>query len=143
MKISTKGQYALEIVTDLAMHSDAKQLESLRNVAVRRNLSEKYLERIVKSLKDAGIIKSVRGAYGGYCLEVLPEQLTVKQVLNAVEGQLAPVECLTKESDCGIDCDTCPTRGTWGLMWQTINRTVEKVTIQEIMEACREINTKE
>ena len=63
MKISTKGRYALEIMTDLAMHSGPEQLESLKNIAGRRNLSEKYLERIIKALKDANLVQSVRGAY--------------------------------------------------------------------------------
>ena len=68
MKISTKGRYALEIAADLAMHSDHEHRESLRNIARRRDLSEKYLERIVKMLCSAGIVSSARGVRGGYCL---------------------------------------------------------------------------
>ena len=64
MRISTKGIYALEIVADLAMHSTEDSWESLKNIANRRNLSEKYLERIMKGLKDNGVVVSVRGAYG-------------------------------------------------------------------------------
>ena len=85
MKISTKGIYALEIVADLAVHTGNGKLESLGNVAQRRALSEKYLERIVKSLKAAGIVESTRGAHGGYALKCSPDQIYVKDVLNAVE----------------------------------------------------------
>lgn len=134
MKISTKGIYALEIVTDLAMHSDREHLESLKNIAKRRALSEKYLERIIKALKDAGIVQSVRGAQGGYCLQKEADSLTVREVLCAVEGELTPVECLTKETDCGIVCGVCPTRGTWEMLWETIVEVVEEVTIGDIIQ---------
>lgn len=137
MKISTKGQYALEIVADLALHSGRDHLESLKNIAERRKLSEKYLERIVKALKEKGIVKSVRGAYGGYCLEKEAEELTVLEVLTAVEGELAPVHCLTRESNCGIDCGLCPTRNTWEEMWKTMNDAVGRVTIADIVRVVK------
>lgn len=132
MKISTKGEYALEIVVDLALHADKEHPESLKNIAFRRNLSEKYLERIIKSLKEGGIVLSLRGARGGYCLAVPASSLTVKQVLLASEGALAPVECLTKETDCGIACEKCPTRPIWNEVWNRIISVVEDVKISEI-----------
>ena len=135
MKMSTKGQYALEIVADLALHSGRDHLESLKNIAERRKLSEKYLEGIVKPMKEKGIVKSVRGAYGGYCLERDAEELTVLEVLTAVEGELAPVHCLTRESNCGIACGLCPTRNTWEEMWKTMNDAVGRVTIADIIRA--------
>lgn len=134
MKISTKGIYALEMIGDLALHSRRDKLESLKNIAGRRGLSEKYLERIVKPLKDAGLVESVRGTCGGYCLGHAPEEITVKDVLNAVEGELAPVECLTGETNCGIDCDRCPTRDTWGRMWEQILDVVKEVSVGDIVE---------
>ena len=134
MKISTKGKYALEIAADLALHSDAGHRESLKNIACRRGLSEKYLERIVKMLCNAEIVSSARGARGGYCLSRSPEEITVLEVLEASEGELAPVECLTKESDCGIDCGKCPTRNLWNEMWEIIKDTAGKVTIKEIAD---------
>ena len=140
MKMSTKGRYALEIIVDLAMNSTPERLESLKNIAQRRNLSEKYLERIIKALKQRGLVESVRGAYGGYCLTVPCEDITVKKVLTAVEGELTPVHCLTKESDCGVSCDLCPTRNTWGSMWKTITNTVENITIADILKRVDEIN---
>lgn len=133
MKISTKGIYALEIIADLAMHSEEDQLESLKKIAGRRQLSEKYLERIVRSLKEAGLILSVRGTYGGYCLNRDPKEIRVKDVLNAVEGELTPVECLTKETNCKIDCDRCPTRETWAQIWRHILQVAEEVTLEDIV----------
>lgn len=134
MKISTKGIYALEIVTDLALHTGDGKRESLVNIAQRRKLSEKYLERIVKSLKEAGIVESTRGAYGGYGLKCAPGEISVKDVLCAVEGSLAPVECLDFSSECKADCHVCPTRGTWQKIWDCILDVSENVYISDILE---------
>lgn len=139
MKISTKGQYALEIVVDLAVTVGSEQLESLRNIADRRKLSEKYLERIIKELKQRGIVKSVRGAHGGYCLGKPPKDITIKEVLVAVEGELAPVRCLTGESDCEFSCDLCPTRSTWGDLWEIILNATNGITIEQIIRRKEEI----
>lgn len=133
MKISTKGIYALEIVTDLALHTSDRKRESLGSIAQRRKLSEKYLERIMKALKEADIVESTRGAYGGYGLKYSPDKICVKDVLNAVEGSLAPVECLTRAADCKIECDICPTRETWQQVWKCILSVVESVYISDII----------
>lgn len=133
MKISTKGIYALEIIADMAIHTKEAIPESLKNIAKRRNLSEKYLERIIGMLRQAGLVTSIRGAYGGYCLAKHPEDISVKDVLNAVEGELAPVACLTEESECGIECDCCPTRKTWGGIWEQILKVTDEVSIGDIL----------
>lgn len=133
MKISTKGQYALEIITDLALYSSPEHLESIRGIASRRNLSVKYSERLMKEMKDASLVVSIRGACGGYRLAREADQITVKEVLEAVEGELAPVECLTRETDCGIDCNACPTRGIWRKIWRRILDATDQVTIKDII----------
>lgn len=141
MKITTKGRYALEIISDLALYSDDKKLESLKHIANRRGLSEKYLERIVKALKNAGLVESVRGVHGGYRLKKPAGKISVREVLTAVEGELAPVECLTKETDCGIECNMCPTRRTWERLWKEILETVEKISIEDVLrEVKKEID---
>ena len=140
MRISTKGKYALEVVADLALHSDAKHPESLKNIALRRNLSEKYLERIMKMLKDSGIVRSVRGARGGYCLGRPPETLTAYEILKASEGELAPVECLIRDASCGIACGKCPTQNIWRNMWEVIKEVSGRVAVGDII---RETKRKE
>lgn len=134
MKVTTKGQYAIEIVVDLALRSESEQLESLKSIADRRNLSEKYLERIIKPLRKKGIVKSVRGVYGGYCLGKACNELTVLEIVTAVEGQLAPVSCLTRKSDCKSDCSVCPTRETWNRIWHIMTGAIEKLTIADILD---------
>lgn len=135
MRVSTKGQYAIEIVVDLALHSEKNQIESLKNIAARRNLSVKYLERIIKLLKDKSIVKSMRGVHGGYRLEKPPGELTILEVVIAVEGQLAPVKCLINQGDCKSNCSVCPTRKTWDRMWHIINAEVERLTVADILKA--------
>lgn len=134
MRISTKGTYALEIIVDLAMHSSKEHLEQLKHIAKRRNLSEKYLERIVKSMRHVGLIQSTRGSMGGYCLARKPEEITVLEVLQSVEGELAPVECLTKETDCGISCDDCMTRVLWAEMWEKILDVAGQISVADLMK---------
>ena len=132
MKVSTKGRYALEIAADLAMHSDSEHRESLKNIARRRGLSEKYLERIVKMLCRAGIVSSARGVRGGYCLAKDAREITLLEILEASEGELAPVLCLTQETDCGIESGQCPTREVWGEMWEIIKKTAGEVTVADL-----------
>ena len=134
MKISTKGIYALEMVVDLAIYADDGNRASIRIVAVRRKLSEKYLERIASMLKKAEIIKSTRGAGGGYCLARPAGDITALEVLLAAEGNLAPVECLIRDMGCGIDCGKCATKETWNRLWDLTRDAVRDVSIAQIKE---------
>lgn len=134
MRISTKGIYALEVAVDLAFYSSEEKKESIRSIASRRNLSEKYLERIVGMLKKDGIVKSTRGALGGYCLARPAEDITVLEILQAAEGTLAPVDCLVRSPNCKIDCETCATRGIWNHMWELLKDSIKETTIADILK---------
>lgn len=138
MKISTKGKYALEIVVDLAVSADADHPQSLKNIAYRRNLSVKYLERIIKLLKEKGVVTSVRGVSGGYCLAKAPENITALEVLQATEGMLAPVDCLIDHGKCDMKCKVCSTKNVWDDMWKLIQSTAQKITIKQIAERAAE-----
>lgn len=140
MNVSTKGRYALEVALDLAMNSSEERLESIKNIASRRNLSEKYLERIVGMLKKAGIVSSTRGAKGGYCLSRNPDEIKVSEILMAAEGNLAPVECLSKEVKCGMECDKCATRIVWDDIWSEIKAVIENTTLEELLEESGKYN---
>lgn len=137
MKVSTRGRYGLKLAVDLAMYSEEGKLENIKNIAERRNLSEKYLERIVGMLRKAGIVESVRGAYGGYRLVKSADEITVNDVLNAVEDNMIPVECLVKETDCGIDCEKCATQKFWNEMWVHMKEVTENVTLEDLAETYR------
>ncbi|MGN0404118.1 MAG: RrF2 family transcriptional regulator [Bariatricus sp.] len=140
MRISTKGIYALEIVADLAMHSTEDSWESLKNIANRRNLSEKYLERIMKGLKDKGIVVSIRGAYGGYCLAKKAEEITAYDVLSAVEDDMMPVSCPGEEREGDRNEGACPVQEVWQQLWERIQKTTEKVTLQDIVDEVEKVS---
>ncbi len=92
MKLSTKGKYGLRAMIDLARYSE-KEPVSIGSVAVRQGISERYLEQLVALLKKAGLVKSIRGASGGYVLEKKPSEISVGDILRALEGSLEPVKC--------------------------------------------------
>jgi Rrf2 family protein len=90
MQISTKGRYALRLMLDLAVHNTG-ELVKIKDISARENISEKYLEQIISSLKKAGYVKSLRGAQGGYMLAREPETYTVGTILRLTEGSMKPV----------------------------------------------------
>ena len=92
MKLSTKGKYGLRAMIDLARYSE-KEPVSIGSVAARQGISERYLEQLVALLKKAGLVKSIRGASGGYVLEKKPSEISVGDILRALEGSLEPVKC--------------------------------------------------
>ena len=93
MKISTKGRYALRLMLDLAVNYTGEYI-TIKNIAKRQEISEKYLEQIITQLSKAGFVKSARGAQGGYMLARTPAEYTVGEILRLLEGSLAPVACL-------------------------------------------------
>ena len=96
MLISTKGRYALRVMLDLAEHT-GKGYIPLRDIAERQEISEKYLESIIKALVRAGLVDGVRGKGGGYRLTRAPEDYVVGDILRLTEGDLTPVACLSAE----------------------------------------------
>ncbi len=92
MKISTKGRYALRLMLDLAVNASEEPV-SLKSVAQRQGISDKYLEQIISILNRAGYVKSIRGAQGGYLLRRRPQDITAGMILRLTEGSLSPVTC--------------------------------------------------
>lgn len=108
--ISTKGRYALRIMIDLAQHSDEGNV-ALKDIAERQHISKKYLEIIVRDLVRGGILEGISGKGGGYRLCRRPEEYTVFEIIELMEGTLAPVACLEKDAKaCPLapDCHTLP-----------------------------------
>ncbi|RXZ84490.1 Rrf2 family transcriptional regulator [Paenibacillaceae bacterium] len=97
MKISTKGRYGLTIMMELAAKFGEGPI-SLKSIAERNQLSEHYLEQLIAPLRNAGLVKSVRGAYGGYILSKEPEQITSGDIIRILEGPISPVD-FTEEDD--------------------------------------------
>ena len=135
MKISTKGRYALRLMVDLAV-TGGDQPVSLLDVAQRQQLSDKYLEQIVTPLSRAGLVRSVRGAGGGYLLTRRPEEYTVGDILRPVEGDMAPVECAINEGYCER-CDECVTLELWQEIHRAVSQVVDGTTLADLVERYR------
>ena len=132
MMISTKGRYALRIMVDLAQH-DGQTPVSVREIARRQDISGKYMEQIISVLTRAGLLRSVRGAQGGYLLSRAPAEITVGEVLRTLEGDLAVVDCLLGEDTCDRAC-ACPTRVVWQKLRDGVNKIVDGITLQDMLD---------
>lgn len=133
MKISTKGRYALRLMLDLATYNTGIP-NSIKDIARRQNISEKYLEQIISVLNKAGYVRSIRGAQGGYLLKKDPKEYTVGMILKLTEGDLAPVSCVGDE---GTDCDrksSCVTVRIYEQINDAVNDVVENITLADLLE---------
>ena len=105
MKLSTKGRYGLRALIDLAQYSGEAPV-SITSISARQDISERYLEQLMAMLKKAGLVSSVRGAGGGYILAKDMREISVGDILRALEGSLEPVECPGLEPDGGCKPDS-------------------------------------
>ena len=134
MLISTRGRYALRVVIDLAEHR-AEGYIPLSVIARRQDISEKYLESIIKLLVRAKLLNGLRGKGGGYQLTRPPEEYTVGSILRLTEDSLAPVSCLSPGADaCGKASD-CRTLSMWRGLQKVINDYLDNVTVADLMQA--------
>ncbi|MCD8087483.1 MAG: Rrf2 family transcriptional regulator [Oscillospiraceae bacterium] len=133
MRVSTKGRYALRTMVDLAQHSDGG-LVTLKDVAARQDLSQKYLEQIVTVMSRAGYVKGIRGPQGGYRLAREPREYNLAEILRLVEGSLAPVECLDESPNQCEHCATCSTVEMWDGLYKVITEYLEGITLQDLLD---------
>lgn len=136
MKISTKGRYALRLMLDLALQGGGAPV-ALRDAADRQEISDKYLEQIVSPMARAGLVRSVRGAGGGYLLTRPPEEYTVGEILRVLEGDLAPVNCASG-SNCCERADRCVTMEVWQEIQAAISQVVDHITLADLVRRYRE-----
>ena len=131
MIVSTKGRYALRVMIDLAEHQ-AERYVPLKEVAERQEISEKYLENILKVLVQNGFLEGLRGKGGGYRLTRTPDQYTVAEILLLTEGSLAPVSCLVPGAPA---CERLPNCRTY-TMWKGLNDMIAdyfgKITLADL-----------
>ena len=133
MLISTKGRYALRVMIDLAEHR-SEEFISLREIAIRQEISEKYLESIIRMLVKAKVVESLRGKGGGYRLKKAPEDYTADSILSLTEESLAPVACLEENADACPRAARCKTLSLWRGLDQAIHTYLKSVTIADLME---------
>lgn len=140
MKLSTKGRYGLRALIDLACYSELEPV-SISSIAERQNLSERYLEQLMSLLKKAGLVKSIRGAGGGYVLNREPTDISVGDVLRALEGKLEPVECAaySRQEECAA-ADVCVTKYVWKRINESINQTVDEIKLDSLIGESRKLS---
>ena len=141
MRISTKGRYGTRLMLELALHYGEGSL-SLKDIAKSQSISEKYLGHLVSPLKSAGLIKSIRGAEGGYYLTKAPAKITLKEVISALEGSLSAVECLDDSYICKR-AESCVTRDIWYEMSAKIIETLDSITLQDMVARQKEKKSQE
>lgn len=137
MKISTKGKYGLEAVLFLAVHNNNIEPMKLKIISDNLGLSDKYLEQLFISLRKNGIVKSIRGAQGGYRLSKPLQDITITQVLNALEGPLSPVTCILANKDdthCNL-YNTCATKDLWYRVMKRLTHVGDSITIKDLVES--------
>ncbi len=132
MKISTKGRYALRLMLDLALYDTGLPV-SLKDVAKRQEISDKYLESIISILNRAGFVRSIRGSQGGYILTKDPSEYTVGSILRLTEGPLCPVDCVNDPNSCER-CNSCATIRVWKKLDDAINNVVDSITLANLVE---------
>lgn len=146
MKVSTKSRYGVAAMVDLAQHYGLGPV-ALRGVADRQQVSEHYLEQLMSSLRRAGLVRSLRGAQGGYELAKDPSSISVGDIVRAMEGPIAPVDCLLAEKSpsnpyCG-KTTRCIRRDIWQKMGNSINETLDAITLKSLCEDTERMNQEE
>ncbi|MBR4254177.1 MAG: Rrf2 family transcriptional regulator [Lentisphaeria bacterium] len=131
MKISTKGRYGLRILIDLATHDPAKPRQ-LHDIAQSQQISEKYISRLVLDLRKAKLIRSTRGVNGGIHLVKSPEEITLLEILETMEGPISVVGCVHSPAQCRRN-ELCPTRDIWVKLNNGIRELTRQITLEDIL----------
>ena len=135
MKLSTKGRYGMRAMLDLAQHYD-DGLVLVKDVARRQEVSERYLEHLFLSLKTAGLVKSVRGAHGGFTLSRSPNKIKLMDIISVSEGPLALVDCVVDASVCPRS-SKCAARDLWHELQSAMGEVLGNLTLQDLIERQR------
>ena len=134
MKLTTKGRYAVMAMADLALFKDKGPI-SLTDISVRQNISLAYLEQIFIKLKQVNLVKSVRGAKGGYVLDISPEEIKISNRISAVDEEVKMLNCKkNSKKGCNNKSTKCITHNLWDELDQHINGFFEKVKLQDLVK---------
>jgi Rrf2 family cysteine metabolism transcriptional repressor len=132
MKLSTRTQYGVRALVDLALHNTGQPVQ-LKDIAERQQISLSYLEHLVIPLIAAGILKSTRGAHGGIALAKRPEQIRMNTVMEVLEGPLAPVDCLKDAKNCPRS-GYCAPKDVWDEMKKAMETVLESTSLLDLAD---------
>jgi Rrf2 family transcriptional regulator, cysteine metabolism repressor len=141
MKVSTKGRYGLRAMVDLAIHSSDGHV-ALNAIADRQDISVNYLEQVFSTLRKAGLVRSVKGAQGGYMMAMRPSQMTVGMILRALEGKLVVVD-ETENTGADRSVQHCIQMMVWDVMTETVNSMVDQMTLENLVNEYRNLSGKD
>lgn len=139
MKLSTKGRYGVKAMVDLAINY-GKIPVSIKTISERQSISEYYLEQLFSTLRKSNLIKSIRGAQGGYVLNKNPREITVNQILDILEGPIEISECLEDGICSNSSC--CATRLLWAKLKESIDNVTKSITLQDMVDDYESIKLK-
>jgi len=132
MKLSTKGRYGVRLMIDLAAHYGEGPI-LLREIAKREEISEKYLSNLVNPLKAAGLVEATRGVHGGYVVGREPSEITMQEIVEALEGSLCLVDCVEKPAACNRAA-FCIASDLWREAADGIAQVLGKYTLADMVE---------
>jgi len=132
MKLSTRGRYGVRLMLELALHYGEGPI-LLKDIAERQGISEKYLWHLINPLKTTGLVNSLRGARGGYVLGKAPEAISLKAILQILEGPLCLVDCVDNPALCERSL-SCISRDIWGEASKNMRQTLEDTTLAAMVE---------
>jgi len=131
LKLSTKGRYGVKAMVDLAINY-GEQPVSIKSISERQSISEYYLEQLFSSLRRAKLIKSIRGSQGGYILNRSPEEITIYDIIDVLEGPIEISNCIDDQACNNIDC--CATRLLWKKIKDSIDNVTSSITLKDIVD---------
>jgi Rrf2 family transcriptional regulator, iron-sulfur cluster assembly transcription factor len=131
MKLSTRSRYGARILVDLARNSDRGPVQ-IGEISKRQDISVKYLEQLIRPLKQANMVNSVRGPKGGHLLAKKPEEITLGQIVRIFEGQSELVECISNPEKCSMSAD-CQVRLAWGDATRVLYEKLDNTTIADLI----------
>ncbi|NLY49878.1 MAG: Rrf2 family transcriptional regulator [Firmicutes bacterium] len=143
MRLSTKGRYGMRAMLALAQRRGEGPVP-LKEIAVSKGLSEPYLEQLMSELRKAGLVRSVRGAQGGYLLGRDPENITAGDIIRVLEGPIGPVQCVVdlpgSDDVCDL-ADSCVERVLWEKLRDSITSVLDGITLANLLEEDKKLGS--
>jgi len=134
LRLSTKGRYGVLAMVELALHYGQGPV-SIKEISEKQKFSDSYMEQLFSTLKNAGLVRSLRGAHGGYVLARDPCDITVGEIIRALEGPIEVADCVNENDnfDCAKSLE-CLTKGLWRDMRDSINDVIDHRTLQDLLD---------
>ncbi len=135
LKFSTRTRYGLRAMIELALSYKSKRLVSLNEIAQSQDISHAYLEQLIVPLRKGGLVRSVRGAQGGYCLSREPSQITAGEIIQCLDGPIAPTDCVCLEVPIACNRDRiCASKSLWEKIRCSIVKILDETTLEHLAD---------